>query len=68
MIDKKIERYSGDSLALNKENKVLLENSKRITKKDSTKESMIDGYEILKKGKDINVKKGKDMNATTQEH
>lgn len=68
LLDKKIERHSGDSLSLNKENKTLLENSKRITKKDSTKESMIDGYERLKKGKDINVKKGKDIDATTQEH
>lgn len=33
LIDKKIERYSGDSLALNKENKTLLENSKRAIKK-----------------------------------
>lgn len=61
LIDKKIERSSGDSLTLNKENKVLLENSKRITKKDSTNQATIDAYEKIKKGKDINAKKGEDL-------
>ncbi|ENY69857.1 Hypothetical protein MBVG_2660 [Mycoplasmopsis bovigenitalium 51080] len=53
LIDKKIERRSGDSLSLNKEQKSLLENAKRTTKKDATNQAIIDTYRRVKKGKDL---------------
>lgn len=53
LIDKKIERSSGDSLSLSKEQKSLLENAKRTTKKDATNQAIMDTYRRVKKGKDL---------------
>ncbi|VEU60739.1 Uncharacterised protein [Mycoplasmopsis bovigenitalium] len=53
LIDKKIERSSGDSLSLSKEQKSLLENAKRTTKKDATNQAIIDTWRTVKKGKDL---------------